>query len=80
MDEHNPPRLYLAHMPDVFGHGLMAFSLVSHDDARKKVKAAYREQFLAQNGTVPEHRFADRWEYYGGNTHEIDINKVYDSF
>ena len=74
--------LYAAVMPDVYGHGIMRFSLVSEQDAIDRVQETYEAQFISQNrGKTPREigvSFAERFEYYGGYTSEIDINKSYD--
>lgn len=80
MAESNMPPLYLAHMPDVFGHGLMAFSVISRAEAISKLRAAYLEIYMPFSMTSRADTFHHQWEHFGGVVHEININKVYDSF
>lgn len=74
------PRLYVAVLPDVFGHGLMAFSLIGPADAKMKLKEEYlpRVQHLSEHSSYKE--FGECWAWYGGVIHEVDFNKVYDTF
>lgn len=76
----NLPDIYGARMPDVFGQGIICFSLVSESDAKYKVKEAYTQMFLQVNGQIPDVDFSTRWEYYGGTTFKLDINQVYDEY
>ncbi len=76
----NPPKLYMARMPDVFGVGITCFSFISDADAKHKVKAEYVRAYWSQNRRAPDESFASRWEFYGGHITEINTDKAYDEF
>ena len=80
MSDKPKPTIYMARMPEVFGYGLVAFSLISESDAKHKVKLAYIKTYMHMNDCAPEHLFKDRFDYYGGSVHTLDTDQVYNTF
>ena len=80
MSEKPNPPIYMARMPQVFGYGLVAFSLISESDALYKVKLAYIRTYMHLNDCAPDHPFQERFEYYGGTVHALNTDQVYDTF
>ena len=77
----NPKRtIYMARMPEVFGYGVVTFSLISESDALYKLKLAYIKRYTDFNGRIPEHPFKERFEYWGGSVHTLNTDQVYDTF
>lgn len=74
--------IFAAVMPSVFGYGLLHFSLNSEEEAKAQLRSAYLSSavFLKEAGSLSEAErlFPKRWEYYGGYTLELDMNKSYD--
>lgn len=75
--------MFMAILPDVFGVGLIAFSSINEDDAKRKVREEYYELYCERNQSVKnaenwlDDYFKYRWNRYGGRTFKIDENKVY---
>ena len=68
-----PTEIWLAHMPECFGYGLMVLD-TSEDGARRKLKAAYLP--MAKRYQFGQ-TFDRAMEYFGGTIAPVELGKVY---